>query len=163
MFLHLPSGAAGIHGFVKGGGDIPETGGNLRRERSIRDGGSISLFEGLDPMRHSITAGPIFDLRTEPPGFDRYGFDWAQRSTSDVHGAAAQQGWEVISRREAAEILIRSGYVVPPRRETDGTPHFHSVLWLDQVDDLTWYVRESFDGKRFTFERTAFVRREIVP
>lgn len=161
MFLHLPTCAAGIHGFVRGEDGGPDVGGTMRRMLPVGEGGTIRLFEGLDPMRHSTTTGPVVDVRHERPGFDRHGFDWAQRSTSDVQAAAQKLGWRPVTRRKTAALLTQIGYQLHPRRDADGRPHFHNVLWTDHIDDLTWHVRESFDGKPFTHTRCTFVVREV--
>lgn len=154
LWLHLPSGGAGVSDIVGPGGRAGT------RPDAARVGGAEKLFEGLDPMRNSTTVGPVFDLRYEPPGFDNHGFDWAQRSTSDVQAEAERRGWEVITRRVAAQTLTGLGYLVPPRRDEEGRPHFHVVLWSDQVDELTWHVPEQLEGSRIVYQRCAFVRRK---
>jgi hypothetical protein len=160
LSLHLPSGTAFIGGFTLAGDGSPEVGGVLLADAPVEMGGTLRLNKGLDPMRRSTTRGPVVDLRVEPPGFDRHGFDWAGLTTADAATRAADFGWRTVTRREAAKVLIATGYRIPPRRDQDGTPHFHTVLWEDQVDDLTWHVREAFDGTRFTYERCVFVCRD---
>jgi hypothetical protein len=162
LSLHLPSGACSIWGFVRGEEGNAESGTTLFRERPVALGGAIRLFEGLDPMRHSTNPGPIFDLRVEPPGFDRHGFDWAGRSTSDAQAAAQRHGFTAVTREAAAEVLIALGYQVRPRRDpATGRANFHDALWSEQADGLTWHVRESLEGTRFTYERCVFLTRAL--
>lgn len=161
MWLHLTSGRAAIHGFVIGTDGSPHCGGPAQRTLPVAMGGTMLLFEGLDPMRNSPNPGPVFDLRHEPPAFDSHGFDWAGRTTTDMYAKAASYGWRMLTRRQAAELLVALGYAIPPRRAPDGAAHFHSVLWDDQIDGLTWHVRESWEGFRFVYGRSVFVYREL--
>lgn len=164
MYLHLPTGDARIRGIVPGDDAVtPEIGPKMWDALPVALGGGMLLFEGLDPMRNSTTTGPVVDLRHEPPAFDSYGFDWAGRSTSDVAAKAAEYGWRVITRVDAAELLAERGFVVPARYgQHAGTQPgwMHSVLWDDQVDDRTWYVPESSTGFRYVHTRSAFVARD---
>ncbi|WP_158892712.1 hypothetical protein [Amycolatopsis anabasis] len=160
MWLHLPSGGAGIHGFVPDSDGGPVTGGVVREHVPVSQGGSIRLFHGLDPHEFDPQPGPIIDLRLSPRRFDRYGFNWAQRATTDVQAEAERRGWRTITRAHAVRVLTELGYHVHPRRDANGRPFFHDVIYRDQADDLTWHVRESLDGTRFTWERCVFVLRD---
>lgn len=162
LWLHLYTGAASVDGFARLPEGGPEVGGTMRRDRPVGEGGTERLFEGLDPTRRSTTTGPIYDMRTEPAGFDSHGFDWAGRCTSDVQAEAERRGWRVVTRAEAGQRLLELGYRLRPRHDGDGRRHFHDVLWLDQLDGLTWHVRESVDGFRHTSQRCAFVVREVA-
>lgn len=158
MDLHLPTGRARITGMTPGDdATTPEAGPKTWEALPVAMGGAMVLFEGLDPTRNFTSTGPVVDLRYEVPAFDNYGFNWAGRSTSDVAAKAAEYGWQIITRRDAADLLTARGYVIPPRRGQHRK--FHSVLWNDQVDDRTWYVPESSDGYRYVYLRSAFVVR----
>lgn len=161
LWLHLPTGRAGIVGFVRNAHGGPDCGPLMRRDRPVHEGGHQTLFEGLDPVRPGASTGVIVDLRTEPPRFDTHGFNWAGRTTSDAQAAAERLGWQTITRTRAAELLHEAGYTLHERTGPDGTRYFHDELYLDQVDGLTWHVRESIDGTRFVSERCVFVTREI--
>jgi len=157
LTLHLRTGATTILGFVCGKNGAPEFGSPMFRARPVAEGGRITLHEGLDPMRRSTTTGPVVELRFEPRGFDSHGFDWAGRATSDAQADAAARGWQVITRWQAAQALTTAGYTVPSRFDTTGRPNFHTVLWEDQADNLTWHLQEGQDGRRFDAGRAAFV------
>lgn len=158
--LHLPSGAATIHGFIRGIDATPVPGEKTHSGHPVWMGGSWRLFEGLPPMRRRADVAPVVDLRYGLRGFDHYGFGWAGVTTSDVSAKAERLGWRLITRRQAAALLAELGYHIPPRHSSDGTPYVAAVLWDDQLDDLTWHVSEAVDGFRFTYERSVFVCRD---
>jgi len=145
LSLHLPTGATTISGFVRGDTGAPEFGSPTFRARPVAEGGRITLHEGLYPLR--------FEAR----GFDSHGFGWAGRAISDAQADAAALGWQVITRWQAAEVLAMAGYTVPARYDATGRPNFHTVLWDDQADNLTWHLREGHDRHRFKVGRVAFV------
>ncbi len=162
MWLHLPTGRASIAGFVRNDHGGPQVGSTVSRAGlPVHQGGHQDLFEALDPTPIGASTGLVADLRAEPPRFDDHGFNWAHRTTADVQAEAERHGWQIITRAHAAELLSQIGYTLHPRVGEDGTRYFHDELWLDQADGLTWHVRESIDGTRFTFERSTFVMREI--
>lgn len=159
MSLHLPTGHARITGTTPGDdATTPEIGPKTWERLPVAMGGSLLLFDGLDPTRNFTATGSIIDLRHQPPAFDNYGFNWAGRSTSDVAAKAGQYGWRVITRLDAAALLSERGYTIPPRRGPRAK--VHSVLWEDEIDDRTWYVPESSDGFRYVYVRNAFVARD---
>lgn len=116
--VHLPSGAATIQGVVRHPDGGPIIAGSLLRRRPVSTGGSEVLFPATGPMR-----------ATETTDHSR----WALTAPSIVEAALRQRGWEIITREEAAALLLAKGYSM---RSSAQPGH---VLHTDQADTATWH------------------------
>lgn len=158
--LRLPTGAATIEGFVRGQHGIPVLGPGVSSRRPVWMGGAWTLFRGLPPTRSCFLSGTVVRLASEWRQFDSHGFSWAGVSTSDASAKAERLGWQLLTRCQAAALLTELGYQIPSRHGSHNQRYGESVLWTDQLDNLTWHIPEAVDGHRYVDERDVFVSRD---